>query len=189
MIGDANPESLALERDWLVDRILAPLVPGDWRDMFIGDLLEEAQHFILPAQGPHRARRWLRWQIARSLPDLLRHRATQEGWRRGRRLFLTLLLVGLGALQAWDSRVHHATPLVIGLVVVALASVACTILCGRRSSAWLAVIFVAPVLLIAARLLSPVVHGDLLALVPSLTLGSLWLGGWLPPHQGTARCA
>jgi hypothetical protein len=188
-VAEADREGVALERDWLVERVLAPLVPEEWRDVFIGDLVEEARCFILPTHGPHRARRWLRWQIVRSLPELLRHQITQGAGRRIGRIVFAVLLVRLGAVQAWDSRVHHASPLVIGIVATALAIVACTMHCGRRSTTWLALILAVPVLLIAARLLSPVVRSDLLTLIPALTLGPLWLGGWLPSRQGTTRCA
>jgi hypothetical protein len=188
-MGEPNREVTPLERDWLVERVLAPLVPEEWRETFVGDLVEEARRFVLPSQGPHRARRWLRWQIARSLPRLLRHHATREARMIGMRLFFAMLLAGLGTLQAWDSQVHHATPLVIGLVAAALVLVAFTTLFARRRTLFLLAILAAPVLLVAARLLSPAAHNDLLTVVPVFLLGPLWLGGWLPPRQGTAKRA
>ena len=99
---------------------------------------------------------------------------------------MAALLVGLGTIQAWDSRVHQSTPLVIVLVATALVLVGFTTLFARRRAAYLLPILAAPLLLVAARLLSPTTHSDLLTLVPVFLHCPLWLGGWLRPQQGTA---
>jgi hypothetical protein len=190
----SDREKVPLERDWIIERVLMPLVPGEWREIFIGDLVEEARRFVLPARGPDAARRWLRWQIFRSLPGLLlyqstKEQGTKEAPRFGRRVFFAALLVGFWTLQAWDSRVHHATPFVIGLVIASLILAVSTSLFGRRSVNWLLMSLAAPFLLIAARILAPAIHSDLLAIIPALTFFPLWFTGWLPVPHGTTRCA
>ncbi len=187
MNPDIDGKHTPRAHDWLIDRVFAPLVPEDVREAFIGDLVEEARRFVIPERGHRRARWWLRGQLFRSLPQLLRHRAAQEARMLGLRLSMALLMVIIGTLQAWDSQVHRSAPPTIAFVVAAIILTALTTLFARRRVAHLFPIMSVPLLYLLARLLSPTPLPDLFVLVPVNLLVLLWLGGWLPLRQGTAR--
>ena len=53
--------------------IIKPIVPEDYREVFIGDLLEEYE-IILEEKGLAEARRWFRGQVLLSIPPLLLRR-------------------------------------------------------------------------------------------------------------------
>jgi len=70
-IGAAFPGPVARLLLWLV-------LPADCREEFEGDLIEEAETFVLPKNGRRGALRWFWWQIATSAPSMLARRLNKE---------------------------------------------------------------------------------------------------------------
>ncbi len=130
---------------------LAVIVPPALRETFLGDLLEEC------ALHPPRAgaRRWIWSQVLRSWPAMLGYRLKRGGRRARARWTFAALFLAIASLQAWDSRVHESTPLVIGIVAFAivLASGAC--LLSTRTASFAAASLAGGLLLIVARVISP----------------------------------
>jgi len=70
-IGASFPGPVARLLLWLV-------LPADRREEFEGDLIEEAETFVLPQNGRRVALRWFWWQIAASAPSMLALRLNKE---------------------------------------------------------------------------------------------------------------
>jgi hypothetical protein len=72
------------------------------------------------------------------------------------RSVLALLIVGVGALQAWDSHVLEAEPLVQTLVAVGILVPAVAVWLASRVQTRVAAVIVSAVLMVAARGLSSI---------------------------------
>jgi hypothetical protein len=87
-----------------------------------------------------------------------------------------MMIIVLGNLQAWDSGVHEAGLPIVLLVSLAIALAAVALLLPLRQTVLLGVLAVAFLLLIAARLTSPVpVSGLFLILIPAI-MGLIFTG-------------
>lgn len=152
-------------------RWLGPLVPSRYREAFIGDLAEEAAD-VARRDGPEAARRWMRGQALRSAPPLLLNRFTQEvRMTRNRWLGLAAALP-MALVQAWDSRVLDAGPLVMVLVGAAIAVPVLALVLTSHPGVYAAAEAVAIVLLLAAKVVTPVP-------LPALGFVALVLAGGL----------
>jgi hypothetical protein len=90
---------------------------------------------------------------------------------------VVLLVLLLGGLQAWDSNVHGAGPLVLLLVAVGIAVPAMAALSWSRPGPIVAAGLVSFVLLLAAKLASPIPLPALLV-VPAAVTALLLLPYW-----------
>jgi hypothetical protein len=157
------------------ERMLRLLVPGEWRDLLLGDLIEEAGR--MARLDRERARRWFWWQVWTSSPPLQARRWAKGGkamW--GWRLGCALVTVAMGSLQAWDSGVRPGGTAVFWLVAAAIAAPALAFLLVRDFRVVTGAVVAAFVLLTAARLLSPVSLNTLhlAAYVPAMLLFFTW---------------
>jgi hypothetical protein len=157
-----------------VGRWLGPLVPSRLREAFLGDLAEEAAD-VARRDGPQAARRWMRGQALRSAPPLLINLLTREvRMTRNRWLGLSIALP-MGLLQAWDSRVLDAGPLVMALVAAAIACPVLALVFTSHTGVYAAAEAVAIVLLLAAKVVTPVPL-PALGVVAVITALGLFLG-------------
>jgi hypothetical protein len=95
------------------------------------------------------------------------------------RVVVVLLVLFLGGLQAWDSNVHGAGPFVLLLVAVGIALPAVAALSWARPGPILGAGLVSFVLLLAAKIASPIPLPALLvvpAAVTALLLLPCWTG-------------
>ena len=84
------------------------------------------------------------------------------------RAAMALLMIVLGNLQAWDSDVHEAGLVFVFLVSLAIALPAVILLIPLQSSFFVGAILLSLVLLVLARILSPVeLPGLFIILVPA----------------------
>ncbi|MGH2585394.1 MAG: hypothetical protein ACRDJE_10820 [Dehalococcoidia bacterium] len=169
----SQPPPRVLDR--VAQWVLTLTVPEHLREALIGDLIEEAHRFIAPERGLWRARLWLWGQIVGSLPALLGRRDTTEGamdvklWKL---IVLPLVLVALA--QAWDSQVFDASPLVVGMVLAAIALPIAAIFLTARLDLYCAALVVGFLLLLTARIVSSTPLPDLfLVLFPLAVLALL----------------
>ncbi len=93
------------------------------------------------------------------------------------RVAVVLLVLLLGGVQAWDSNVQGAGPLVLLLVAVGIAVPAVAALSWSRPGPILLSGLVSFALLLAAKLLSPIALPALLV-VPGATTALLLLPWW-----------
>ena len=107
----------------LVTRFLVAALPDRYRDDIAGDLAEEASMLIAPQSGEDAARRWMRMQLVRSLPGTmsLHIRQREDDEMKSFKWISVAVIATLGMLQAWDSGVLSAPPLIAAIVIVALA--------------------------------------------------------------------
>ncbi|MGD9891425.1 MAG: hypothetical protein AB7R89_08995 [Dehalococcoidia bacterium] len=161
--------------DGFTERLLAAAVPADLREPFVGDLVEEADISIAPERGVWRARLWLWGQVLGSLPALLRRRDRTEGAMDMRLWKLIVVpMVLLAVAQAWDSGVFDASPVVMGMVLVAIALPVAAVLLTARLEIYVAALVLGFLLLLTARIVSPEPLPELfLVLVPFAVLGLL----------------
>lgn len=91
-------------------------------------------------------------------------------------LVITLLLVALGVLQAWDSNVLHAGNLVLILVGAAIAIAAGATLFPSRPGLLLGASVSSVLLLIVARIVSPIPLPAILTICPIIcvALFAVW---------------
>jgi hypothetical protein len=90
--------------------------------------------------------------------------------RKARRVHagLTLLMLVIGSLQAWDSHVQDANALTVLLVILAIALPAAAMLVPLRAAYFGASGILALILLVVARIISPVpLPGLFLILIPT----------------------
>jgi hypothetical protein len=178
MSGRRRRQGLGSALDEITGRLLALVVPTDLREPFVGDLMEEADGYIAPARGMWRARLWLWRQVLGSLPALLSRRDRTEGamdvrlWK-----LIAVPMVLLAIAQAWDSGVFDASPLVVGLVLVAIALPVAAVFLTARLVMYVAALIAGFVLLLTARLVSSTPLPELfLVLIPFAVLALLT--GW-----------
>jgi hypothetical protein len=157
-----------------VGRWLGPLVPYRYREAFLGDMAEEAAD-VARRDGPEAARRWLRGQALRSAPPLLLDLFTRElRMTRNRWLGLAAALP-MALVQAWDSRVLDAGPLVMALVGIAIAVPMLALVLTSHSGVYAAAEGVAIMLLLAAKVATPVPL-PALGVVALVLAGGLFIG-------------
>jgi hypothetical protein len=161
--------------DGLTERLLAAAVPEDLRESFIGDLMEEADIWVVPERGIWRARLWLWRQVIGSLPALLSRRDRTEGamdvrlWK-----LISVPMVLLAIAQAWDSGVFDASSVVIGMVMVAIALPVAAVFLTGRLDIYVGALVLGFVLLLTARLVSSTPLPELfLVLIPFAVLALL----------------
>jgi hypothetical protein len=181
----APPPSLGA---WL----LRPFLPGGAADPLLGDLEEEFQTVILPAQGEPAARRWHLRQSLASVGPLL----AASVWRPGARRWLLALwaiglqvVVPLRGLEVLRTFILSQIPLKEGLLrspqylattllaaAVCLVAVSWTVRAGleRRPPTW-SVVGTAWVVLGVCGPRWPL--WTWVASLPALSLGA-WVGGW-----------
>lgn len=141
----------------LLTRFLVAMLPDRYRDDIAGDLTEEALTVVAPEAGDEAARRWMRMQLIRSLPGTmsLHIRQREEDEMKSFKWVSVAAIVSVGMLQAWDSGVLSAPPLIAAVVVLAIAlGVAGVFVAHEGIRFGIAVAVLA--LLFLARLASPV---------------------------------
>jgi hypothetical protein len=134
--------------------VLALLLPSRHREVIVGDLIEEAGTDVLPQHGARAARRWFWRQALLSASPLYRHQSTREihmtPWR-----WLTLMaLFIVGLIMALDPYVFAASPLVLGLVFLAITIPAAAGVISSNLSTLVGATGVSALLLLAARIVS-----------------------------------
>jgi hypothetical protein len=138
-------------------RFLVAMLPDRYRDDIAGDLTEEALTVIVPQAGEDAARRWMRMQLVRSLPGTmsLHIRQREDDEMKSFKWVSVAAIVSVGMLQAWDSGVLSAPPMIAAIVIVAIAlGVAGVFIAHEGIRFGVAVAVIA--LLFLARLASPV---------------------------------
>lgn len=106
-----------------VDRFLISVLPDGCRDGIAGDLIEEARMIAADGAGVKEGRRWIRAQLIKSLPGVvsLHFRQKEDDGMKHAKWFAAVVVVALGALQAWDSGVLDAPAGIGALVAIAIA--------------------------------------------------------------------
>ncbi|HVF40243.1 MAG TPA: hypothetical protein VM939_10110 [Gemmatimonadaceae bacterium] len=143
-------------------RALVRVLPPHRRDELVGDLMEEAATEIEPTSGRDEARRWILTQLVHATPHLVVRHFKREAEMDNAKLIGAAAIVGVGALQAWDSGILNA-PIWVGAMVVLALTIAVTALFSTSGAVRLGAAITAFALVAAARILSPV-H------LPELTL-------------------
>ena len=141
----------------LVARVIAALMPDAYNDEIVGDLIEQASRDIEPTQGRGAARRWIATQLVSSLPSMmsLHFRQEEDPQMRHAKWLAAVVIVLMGAVQAWDSGILAAPPGIGAMVVIAIAvGVVGLFVHGDGLRFALAVLTL--LILFAARLMSPV---------------------------------
>lgn len=158
-MNKATPSDQVLGPDFPrpVERLaLALLVPTRRREEFVGDLIEEAETVILPRDGRRAAHRWFWRQAVASASPLYASQAGKEiDMNRWKWLTLALLLIA-GPLMALDPNVFGSTPLVVGLVVLAILIPAAVALISGNLHVLVGAAATSAALLLAARLASDI---------------------------------
>lgn len=134
--------------------LLTILLPTRHRQELIGDLIEEAATAVLPTHGARAAKRWFWREAFAPASPLYRRQSTREihvtGWR-----WLTLMaLFIIGLIMALDPFVFSASPLVIGLVVLAITVPAAVGVVSSNLHTLVGATGISALLLLAARLVS-----------------------------------
>lgn len=106
-----------------VARFLIATLPDRYREEITGDLFEEARTIVAPQSGNVAARRWVRAQLFHSLPSTmsLHFRQREDDDMKHAKWIAVGLIVLMGALQAWDSGILAAPPMITAMVVIAIA--------------------------------------------------------------------
>jgi hypothetical protein len=134
--------------------LLTLLLPTRCREELVGDLIEEAETVILPRDGAAAARRWFWRQAVASASPLWAHQSTKEiAMNRWKWMTLVLLLIA-GPVMALDPNVFGSTPLVISLVVLAIAAPVVAGLVSGNLYTLAGAAVVSATLLLAARIVS-----------------------------------
>jgi hypothetical protein len=104
-------------------RFLVALLPDRYRDDIAGDLTEEALTVVAPKAGDDAARRWMRMQLIRSLPGTmsLHIRQREDDEMKQTKWIAAAAIASIGMLQAWDSGVLSAPPMIAAIVIAAIA--------------------------------------------------------------------
>ena len=99
------------------------MLPDRYRDDIAGDLTEEALTVIAPQAGDAAARRWMRMQLVRSLPGTmsLHIRQREDDEMKHAKWIAAVAIGAVGMLQAWDSGVLAAPPMIAAIVIAAIA--------------------------------------------------------------------
>ena len=137
--------------------VLAALLPDAFSDDILGDLVEQASRDIEPSRGTRAARRWIAMQIAASLPSMMSLHFKQEDapQMKHAKWIAAVVIVVMGALQAWDSGIL-AAPIGIAAIVVLAIGVGVVGLFVQSDLLRFVLAVLCLVLLFTARILSPV---------------------------------
>jgi hypothetical protein len=106
-----------------LSRFLIATLPDRYREEIAGDLIEEALASVAPEHGEAAARRFIRGQLVRSLPATmtLHLRQREDDDMRHAKWIAAAAIVFVGVLQAWDSGILAAPPMIAALVAFAIA--------------------------------------------------------------------
>ena len=140
-----------------VVRFLIASLPDACRDEVAGDLIEEATSIVAPASGNAAAKRWLRSQLFSSMPAMisLHFRQKENDEMKYAKWIGAALIVLMGTVQAWDSGVLAAPPMIGAIVVIAIAAGLAGVFIDHDGIRFGIAVSVFA-LLFAARMLSPV---------------------------------
>jgi len=134
--------------------LLTVLLPTHYREAIIGDLIEQAEADVAPRDGAAAARRWFwRQAVVSASPLYARRTTTEVTMTRGKWITLVLLIVA-GLVMALDPNVFSSSPLVIGLVVAAIAVPVVAGLISGNVHTLIGAAAISAVLLLTARLTS-----------------------------------
>ena len=105
-----------------------------------------------------------------------------------KRSLLALLILAIGSVQAWDSKILSAEPLIQLMIAIAILSQAAAVFFGARKTVQIAAVVAAIGLSVVARVASPVTLPDLtLAVVlPALVI---WVNLFYEARHGAGRPA
>ena len=103
-----------------------------------------------------------------------------------RRSLSTLLILGMGSIQAWDSKIFSAEPVVQWLIATGILLQAAVVFFGASKTVQIAAVVAAIGLSVAARMASPVsLPGLTLAVVfPALVI---WMNLFYDARRGAGR--
>lgn len=137
--------------------VLAALLPDAYSDDMMGDLIEQASRDIEPTRGARAARRWIAMQIVAAVPSMmsLHFRQEDDPQMKHAKWIAAVVIVVMGALQAWDSGILNA-PIGIAAIVVVAIGVGIVGLFIRSELLRFVLAVLCLVLLFVARMLSPV---------------------------------
>jgi hypothetical protein len=140
-----------------IARAFAALLPDAYSDDILGDLVEQASRDIAPTRGISAAQRWITLQIVTSFPSMmsLHFRQEDDPQMKHAKWIAAVVIVVMGALQAWDSGIL-AAPMGIAAMVVVAIGIGVAGLFVQSEGLRFALALVTLVLLFVARLLSPV---------------------------------
>lgn len=138
------------------ERFLVSLLPDAYRDDIAGDLIEEASAI---ERGPNAPlpNRWIRRQLLISMPAImsLHFRQKENDEMKHAKWMAAAALLGIAALQAWDSGILNAPPAIGALVAIAIA-IGIAGLFVEHEGIRFGIAVLVFVMLFAARMLSPV---------------------------------
>jgi hypothetical protein len=139
-----------------VERFVISLLPDAYQVNIAGDLIEEAS-VVASASGTPAAKKWLRGQLVRSLPSVmsLHFRQKENDDMKHAKWIAAAALIVLGAVQAWDSGILNAPPMIGAMVAVAIA-IGVSALFVEHDGLRFGIAVLVLVLLFAARMMSPV---------------------------------
>ncbi|MEO5580182.1 MAG: hypothetical protein ABIR58_05945 [Gemmatimonadaceae bacterium] len=137
-------------------RLLVFVMPADYGDEIVGDLIEEARTVISPVSGSAAARRWVVGQLVSSLPHMWRLHLEKELTMSSGKVWGALAIVVMGATQAWDSGVLSAPPQIGAMVVLALLTGVVALFFSDSAGTRFAAAIISILILFGARMLSPV---------------------------------
>lgn len=135
--------------------LLRFLIPGSRREEVLGDLLEEANHYVLPERGRRRAHVWFWREVITSSPHMIARRIAWEAEMNSRRWIVAATILVVGLLQAWDSKVLDAPVWVGAVVLIAVLIPAIVGFVTARKEHFAYAVVVSFVLLFAVRIASP----------------------------------
>ena len=137
--------------------VLAALLPDAYSNDMIGDLVEQASRDIEPTHGTRAARRWIAMQILAAVPSMmsLHFRQEDDPQMKHAKWIAAVVIVVMGALQAWDSGILGA-PLGIAAIVVLAIGVGVVGLFVQSDGLRFALALLTLALLFTARIMSPV---------------------------------
>ena len=134
--------------------LLIALIPEQYRDDIVGDIVEEARlHHDTPAQQNRRVIA----ELARSIPRLfaLNFQQNEDDSMKHAKWIAAAAILVVGLLQAWDSGILNAPPLIAVMVAVAIA-IGIAGLFTTNEVIRIGIAALVFVLLFTARIISPV---------------------------------
>ena len=138
------------------ERFMISLLPDAYQADMAGDLIEEAS-VIEAKSGSPAAKKWLRSQLVRSIPSVvsLHFRQKENDEMKYAKWIAAAALVLFGAVQAWDSGILNAPPLIGAIVAIAIA-IGVSGLFVEHEGIRFGIAVLVLVMLAAARIMSPV---------------------------------
>lgn len=138
------------------ERFMISLLPDNYQDDIAGDLIEEAS-VVATESGTPAAKRWLRSQLVRSIPSVvsLHFRQKENDEMKHAKWIAAAALILFGAVQAWDSGILNAPPLIGAIVAIAIAIGVSGIFVEHEGIRFGIAVLVL-IMLGAARMISPV---------------------------------